>query len=111
MENVLLTPQLARTWLATNPWCLCEHDKLARYVAAIRAGEWEPGSVVTFQNGRLSDGTHRCRAVLIAGAAHPGVGVAARTSSHPARLTRPRLGEEKPPLNSGEVFAYVSDLP
>jgi hypothetical protein len=42
--------------------------KIARFADEIKAGNWAPGSVILLSaSGRLMDGSHRCRAVILAG--------------------------------------------
>ena len=69
-EIITLTPQLARRWLASmaRQW-EADPPHAAALAEQMRAGLWQPGSMIRFEAGRLIDGAHRCHAVLLSGVA------------------------------------------
>jgi hypothetical protein len=72
-RDVLLTPGLARRWLANSvyaPGGRELNDELVRvYGDAMTADQWRAGSIVvhTAPGGRLHDGGHRAAAVVASG--------------------------------------------
>jgi len=71
-QVVQLTPDMARSWLASL--CPCnaappEAAKVAEFAALLRAGAWKGdySPVVFARTGCLVDGKHRCAAVIAAG--------------------------------------------
>ena len=74
MSRLLLTPDLARKWLANtgNNAGWANAAKVARFAADMRAGEWQPNSTIEVsdkgQRGIcFEDGCHRALAVIHSG--------------------------------------------
>lgn len=71
VETVLITPQLAKEWLATNENNRSiKKAKVSSFARQMESGEWmQSGEPIIFDsNGKLANGQHRLLAVIESGA-------------------------------------------
>jgi hypothetical protein len=68
-RDVLLTPTLARRWLANAANVRINDDLVRLYRDAMAEGRWRHGSLMVMHGRQLHDGAHRCLAVIESGAA------------------------------------------
>jgi hypothetical protein len=80
IQTVSLTPELARHWLETQgvawsvgnrqkwyPPSRLHQDWIDAYAADMLRGDWRPRTAICFRGGKLTDGQHRCHAVIRSG--------------------------------------------
>lgn len=69
-KEVLITPEMAKEFLANNPINRnIRNKRLAKYCDAIKKGEWtlSPSPISFSKDGRLLDGQHRLTAIVLTG--------------------------------------------
>jgi hypothetical protein len=64
---VTLTPQIAQRLFAVAPTENWRPDRVNKFAAIMKAGQWHPGSEILWQNDKLADGRYRLLAVIESG--------------------------------------------
>jgi hypothetical protein len=64
---VILTPALAERLLVDYDGAIFDEAKVAAFAEIMRAGHWGPSVMRFSADGALTDGQHRCRAVVRSG--------------------------------------------